>query len=93
MKAKRVVSVLVAALLAIAVAAPVLAQNNVVPAASADGGSAPGAAITDNQTGTTAAPTRPTGKPAAKIKPKKKKRSFAKRMRDKTEKLLSAIKQ
>ena len=73
-------------------AMPVMAQNNPPPADSAHSTTAVNASNSGSKDGTVAA-THPKRQHAAQTKNKKKKQSFSKRMHDKAEKILSAIKQ
>jgi beta-mannanase len=91
MNTKRVATMLSAAMLAAAMALPVLAQNN--PSSTGSAHNADAAGSTNTSGGTLAAATHPTHQHAAHAKKKKKKQSFSKRMHDKAEKILSAIKQ
>lgn len=92
MNMKRVTAVLGAALLTTAMALPALAQNNPPPADSAHNATAAGASNDGSKDGS-AANTRPKRQHVAQTRNKKKKQSFSKRMHDKAEKILSAIKQ
>lgn len=92
MNMKRVAAVLGAALLAAAMALPVMAQNNPPLADSAHSATAAGASNSGSKDGSVAA-THPRHQHAGQIRNKKKKQSFSKRMHDKAEKILSAIKQ
>ena len=91
-KMKRAVSVICAAWLLIALALPALAQDNTTTIQPANSGAAASAGSAGNMTGAGGATAQQPAKKVAKAKPKKKKASLTKKMRDKVQKLISSIK-
>jgi len=96
MKTKRVVSILAASLLAIAVTAPAFAQDGPPPVAASNRGAASDASNTEVKSGTAEAAAHPnehrTENRVEHRKPKKRRRSLVGRVHDKAKRVLDAIK-